>query len=133
MDADTPAMMTDGMWRRMDVAIIVLAVAAAISTTMQPGSALRALLVFAAFLLVPGWGLVSLLGTASLADALGLAIGLSIAVDVLGSLVLVWTGHFDVLVLGAIVAAVSISLLIADLICRSHPRRGESSASQAAG
>lgn len=125
-------MMTDGIRRRMDVAVIVLAVAAAISMTMEPGSALRGLLVFAAFLLVPGWGLVSLMGSGPMVDTLGLAIGLSIAVDVLGSLVLVWTGHFDVLVLGAFVGAVSVSLLIADLIFSSHPERGGSSASQAA-
>ena len=64
---------------------------------------------------------------------LGLALGLSMAIDVAGSLVLVWTGHFDVLVLTGTVGAVAVMLALADLVRHSQSPRGETSAPRAAG
>lgn len=111
----------------------MLAISAAISTQIEAGSPVRAVLVLAAFLLVPGWGLISLLSSGPPAAMLGLAIALSITLDVAGSLVLVWTGHFDVLAVAGIVGAVAVLLLLADLVRQSQSPRDETSAPQAAG
>jgi len=134
VDPDIPAAMTAQARRRMDVGVIMLAVVALASTQLEAGSPVRALVVLAAFLLVPGWALVSLLNSGPPAAMLGLAIGLSLAIDVAGSLVLVWTERFEVLSLGLILGTPSVMLLIGDLVLQSRsPRADVPAPPQAAG
>lgn len=132
-DAEAPEAMSVSIRRRVDAGIIALAVAAAASTQIEAGSPVRAVLVFAAFLLVPGWAIVSLLDSGPPVAMLGLAIGLSLGVDVAGSLVLVWTGRFDVLVLTGIVGTVAVALLITDLVRQSQSSQTETPVPRAGG
>lgn len=115
MDVDTPAAMTASTRRWIDVGVIVLAFAAAAATAIEPGSTLRALVVLAAFLLVPGWAAVSLLPSGPPAAMLGLAIGLSLAVEVAGGLLLVFTEAISIVVLAVIVGVAAVGLLLADV------------------
>ena len=115
-DNDIPAVITASTRRRVDAGVIVLALAAAAATMIAAGSPLRTVLVVAAFLLVPGWSVVAWLPSGPPAAMLGLAIGLSLAIDVAGSVLLVWTPGMDLAVLVGGVGTLAVALLIADLV-----------------
>ena len=121
-DADPPAVMTARGRRSIDIGVIILTVTAAAAAAIDVGSPVRGLVVFAAFLLVPGWALVSLLDSGPPAAMLALAIGLSLAVDVAASLLLVWTGHFDdTLTAAAVLGALALLPVIRDLMQQPPP------------
>jgi uncharacterized membrane protein len=102
------------------VAVAVLAVA-------LPVSSARPFAVFAAALLAPGAAVVTLLEVEDAATALALAVGVSLAVDVVAALALVWSGWWHPIVAGAAVAACAAAALLVDLVDlrrRVRPRGG---------
>lgn len=123
LDADIPEAMTADTRRALDACAITLVLAAALSAiALEPGSPIRALAVLGAFVLVPGWALLSLGSSGPPAAMLGVAIGLSLAVDVAAGLLLVWTNLLDVAGVAAIVGTLAVLLLIDDLVRHSRPR-----------
>jgi hypothetical protein len=117
LDADIPEAMTARTRRRIDAcAIALVVVAAVLATALEAGSPIRAVVVLGAFVLVPGWALLSLGRSGPPAAMLGVAVGLSLAVDVAGGLLLVWTDLVDIAVLTAIVGTLAVLLLIDDLV-----------------
>jgi hypothetical protein len=117
--------MTPDMRRWVDAGIIALAVVAAASTSIGAGSPVRAVLVLLAFLLVPGWGVVSLLKSGPATEMLGLMIGLSLAIDIAAGLLLVWVvrdWQVGVPLIAAIVGSIAVALAATDLVRQSPPR-----------
>ena len=134
LDADIPAAMTARVRCLVDVGALVVAFAAACSTQLSAGSPVRAIVVLAAFVLVPGWSLVSLTTSGPPVAMLGLAIGLSLAIDIVGSLALVWTGLFtDAQTFTAILGAGAVALLMRDAGRQMRSARLEAPAPQATG
>jgi hypothetical protein len=118
--------MTPDTRRWMDAGIIALAVFAAASTSIDAGSPVRAVLVLLAFLLVPGWGVVSLLKSGPAAEMLGLTIGLSLAINIAAGLLLVWVvggWQIGVPLIAAIVGSIAVALAATDLLRQAPSRR----------
>ncbi len=132
LDADIPAAMTAGARRLMGIGVIVLAIGAAAAAQLEAGSPLRALTVLGAFVVVPGWGVVSQLNSGPPAAMLGLAIGLSLALDVIGGLALLWTGQFThAPAFAGLVAALAVLLSARDVIRQGRSARADVPAPQA--
>ncbi|WP_239346661.1 MULTISPECIES: hypothetical protein [unclassified Frankia] len=100
-----------------DLALLALAVIAGIAVVAPSGPA-RPVLVLLALLLLPGAAVLTRLDTPDPLTWLGLAIVLSMAVDAGASLVMLWSGLWHPMVLGAVLAAASIAALIVDLYMR---------------
>lgn len=96
----------------VDGLLLLLALAAAVADVVAPaGSSLRLVLSGLAALFVPGAAILTLLRPRELLEAATTAIGLSLAVEVIGSLVLIWAGWFHpVLLAGAIAVPSGIAL-----------------------
>ena len=96
----------------VDGLLLVLALAAAVADVVAAaGSTLRLVLSGLAALFVPGAAILTLLRPRELLEAAATAIGLSLAVEVIGSLVLSWAGWFhSVLLAGAIAVPSGIAL-----------------------
>lgn len=96
----------------VDSVLLVLALAAAVAYVVgAAGSTLRLVLSGLAALFVPGAAILTLLRPRELLEAAATAIGLSLAVEVIGSLVLIWAGWFQpVLLAGAIAVPSGIAL-----------------------
>ncbi|WP_239334669.1 hypothetical protein [Frankia sp. CiP3] len=100
-----------------DLALLALAVMAGIAVVAPSGPA-RPVLVLLALLLLPGAAVLTRLDTPDPLTWLGLAIVLSMAVDAGTSLVMLWSGLWHPMVLGAVLAAASMAALIIDLCMR---------------
>jgi hypothetical protein len=95
--------------RRADLALLGLAVLAAPAIAGGLGPA-RPVVVLLAALLVPGGAAVTLLDVPDLLTAAALAVGLSLALEIVGSLALVWSTfwHPAALAIGLGVAAAAV-------------------------
>jgi uncharacterized membrane protein len=97
-----------------DIALLVLAGCAAlvIALDAQP---VRPFVVFAAACFVPGGALLTQLRTGETLSDLALAVTLSIALEIAGSLVLAWTGWWHPEVLAIVLGVAATAFLVADL------------------
>ncbi|MEY2513486.1 MAG: hypothetical protein QOJ89_844 [bacterium] len=133
LDADIAAVMTARNRCRLDVGVIMLAVVAACSTAIAPGSPLRAVAILAALLLVPGWAVLSLTDSGPPTAMLGVAIGLSLGIDVLASIALVWIGAFTAApAFAAFAGAVAVAQLARDAVLQARSLRADMPAPQGA-
>lgn len=98
------------------LSLTAAAVAAALSGTDTPA---RLVLVLATACLVPGAAILTLLRVDDVLEAAALAIGLGIALEALGPLVMIWTGFWHPVVWGALLAAAASLRLIQDLRCNA--------------
>jgi uncharacterized membrane protein len=97
-----------------DLALLVLSVAAALAVAAD-AQPVRPFVVFAAACLVPGGALLTRLRTGELLSNLALAVTLSFALEIAGSLVLAWSGWWHPEALGILLGASSAGLLLFDL------------------
>jgi hypothetical protein len=103
----------------IDWALIVLVICAAAAVAV-PVAEVRPFLVAAAAFIVPGAAALTLVESREPLLAAALAVALSIAIVILGSLVLVWTELWHPVALAIVLGSVSVSMLIAD-VRRSSP------------
>ena len=109
---------------KLDAALLVLTGAAALAIVLDVTGPLRHVVVFAAVLLVPGSAFGLFLGPTDLASFVGLAVGLSLGIGVVGPMLLIWLGWWQPLILGIVVATISCSALIVDIRRISSSNRG---------
>lgn len=98
-----------------DLGLLGLLAAAATVVTgdVQP---VRPFVVFAAALLVPGGALLTKLRTGESITDLALTVGLSLAVEVAGGLILAWSGWWHPVTLAVVLGGGSSALLLRDLL-----------------
>jgi hypothetical protein len=98
-----------------DLALIAL-LFGAVAAVLLADTPVRPAVLFAAACVVPGGALITRLRTGELLADAGLAIGLSLALEILASSVLAWTGwwHPELLAIG--LGGVSLALLVGDLL-----------------
>ncbi len=114
----------DLRWRaRIDVALLVLCGLAALAIAGALGPA-RPVVVLLAALFVPGGAALTLLDVSEPLSAAALAVGLSLALEIAGSLAIVWTTYWHPVVLALVLGAASVALLSRDLARRSTDLRG---------
>jgi hypothetical protein len=103
-------------WRaRIDVALLGLCGLAALAIAGALGPA-RPVVVLLAALLVPGGAMLTLLEVSEPLSAAALAVGLSLALEIAGSLAIVWTTFWHPVVLALALGAASVALLVRDLV-----------------
>ncbi len=108
-------------WRaRIDIALLGLCGLAALGIAGALGPA-RPFVVLLAALFVPGGAALTLLEVSEPLSAAALAIGLSLALEIAGSLAIVWTTFWHPVVLALVLGAASVALLTRDL-ARLAPR-----------
>jgi CHASE2 domain-containing sensor protein len=98
-----------------DLALLTLTLAAALAVVAN-ATPVRPFVVFAAAVLVPGGALLTKLRTEESITDLALAMGLSLAIDIAGSLILAWSGWWHPVALAIALGAASSALLLADLL-----------------
>lgn len=91
---------------------LILATALVVIADLQP---VRPFVVILAACLVPGGAMLTRLRTGEGLSDLALAVGLSIAVEIIGALLLAWSGWWHPEVLGGVLGAASMGLLVTDL------------------
>jgi hypothetical protein len=98
-----------------DLALLALLAAAmlVVAVSLQQ---LRPFVVLLAACLVPGGAILTVLGRREALFDLALAIGLSLAVEILGSAVLAWLGWWHPEVLAGVLGGASVVLLVGDLL-----------------
>lgn len=112
---DTPK--ADDYWKRVAAECGLLALVlstVAVSVTGVSGVA-RLLFVLAAACLVPGGALLTRLSTDDLLSTFGLAVGLSLCIEAVGALVMIWTGWWHPLGFSLALVALACAVLILDL------------------
>lgn len=97
---------------------LLAATALVIVADLQP---VRPFVVLAAACLVPGGAILTRLRTGEPLTNLALAIGLSLAVEFAGSLLLAWSGWWHPLALGLALGVASGTLLVTDLVWGGRP------------
>lgn len=100
----------------LDGALLALAGVGLLFLTVFPDSPARPLCVFLAAILVPGGAVLTRLRVRDPGAFVGLAIAISIAIEVGLSLILVWTHWFEPEAAGAALLAISLPLLAIDLL-----------------
>jgi hypothetical protein len=100
----------------LDASLLGLAALAAVFIIAFPDSPARPLCVFAAAIFVPGGAVLTRLKVRDPAAFVGLAIALSLALETVISLALVWSRWFEPNVLGLALLAISLPLIAIDLI-----------------
>lgn len=110
----------------IDWALIALAIGAATAAAV-PIDGVRPFLVLAAALIVPGAAALTLLDVDELLPAAALAVTLSIAIDVIGALILAWTELWHPAAFAIALGAASIGLLLSDVRHSSAAREVTSS------
>lgn len=106
-------------------AAIIVALTAGCITAVATGwvSPVRVVLALGFLLFCPGLGLAEVLEIRDLAQRLAIAIGVSLALDTLISLLLVYAGAFSILLTVSILAAITLAALSAALaLALSRPR-----------
>ena len=83
---------------------------------------LRFAAVLLAFLLVPGWAVVSRLATDDPLTALALTVAFSLAIDTAAGLILVWTGWWEPGLLAGMIACASAAAMAAEMSTRHRSR-----------
>jgi hypothetical protein len=114
----------------LDCGALALA-AGAFLASVVPLPSVRAYLIFAAALLLPGTAIMTRLHLGDLLATVSLAIGLSLAIDVAAALILVWSGWYHAAVVAAGLVVLSSGMIVADLgigISRFHTGHTTSSA-----
>jgi hypothetical protein len=115
---------SDLRWRaRIDVALLVLCGLAALAIVGALGPA-RPVVVLLAALFVPGGAALTLLDVSEPLSAAALAVGLSLSLEIAGSLAIVWTTYWHPVVLALVLGAASVALLARDLARRASGLRG---------
>jgi CHASE2 domain-containing sensor protein len=104
----------------LDVALLAL-LAATVFVIVAAVQPVRPFVVFAAACLVPGGAILTRLRTGEGMTDLALAIGLSLAVEIAGSLALAWSGWWHPEALGIVLGAASMGLLVSDLLRSRRP------------
>jgi hypothetical protein len=99
---------------RTDSALLVLLLVAGVLVVASGPGPVRGIIGLAAVLLVPGGAALTRLPVSGPAAWLGLAVVLSMAVEAVGSLALVWSGWWHPGLLAAVVGAASAVLLASD-------------------
>lgn len=99
----------------IDISLLALGLAAAAAIALGGSGVVRLLIVFVAASLIPGGALLTRLETNDVATALGLALGLSLGVEAVGALVMVWTGWWHPLGFSILLVAAACLLLGSDL------------------
>lgn len=107
--------MTEHVRTRLNASLFVLLVAAVLLVFLGGDSRTRALIVFAALLFVPGGAVLTLLPVDRLPEWCGLAITFSLAIEVAGSLILIWTQWWHPEVLALVLAILSGAALLVSL------------------
>lgn len=103
--------------------IVVLTAGCIIAVTTGWASPVRVVLALGFLLLCPGLALAELLEIRDLPQRLTIAVGASLALDTLLSLLLVYAGAFSITVTVSILAAVTLTALSVALVrALSHPR-----------
>jgi hypothetical protein len=111
--------------RRRRVAVesmLLLLAAVTVAVSLEaPASTARLLLVLAAACLLPGGAVLTRLPVGEALEALGLAVALSLCVETIGVLAMIWTGWWHPVGFGVALAALSCLALAADLARTVHP------------
>jgi hypothetical protein len=100
---------------RFDIALLALAGFAVLAVVIDLQGPARYFVVLPAALLLPGAAFVRFLNPAGLTAFLGLAVVLSLAIETVGAMILVWFGWWHPLVLGLVVATISSAVLVWDI------------------
>lgn len=112
---ETPAEnLTQRQLMAIHVALLVLTALAGASAAADAGAA-RAVLVLATAVLVPGWAVLTRLPRTDLLTSAALAVVISLALEICGSLVFGWVGWWHPWVLAVVLAAASAVLITYDL------------------
>ena len=112
--------MTEQFRTRLHAGLLVLVAVAVPLVVLGGDSPVRALVVLAATLVVPGGAVLTLLPVSRLPEWLGLAVALSLAVEVAGALVLIWTQWWRPDVLALVLAVLSGAALVTSLRRSRH-------------
>ncbi len=107
--------MSAGLRFRLHLALLVLLAVAAVLTAASWDHPIRLLAAVLVAALVPGGALLARAPVDDVVAWLGLAVGLSLAVDAALSLGLVWLDHWNPQALAAALGAVSATLLLSNL------------------
>jgi hypothetical protein len=105
--------------RLVDLALLVLIAAAFLVSISGAAGLLRPVVVLAAALTAPGAAIVARLHLGQLAYAVAITIGISLSVDVLSSLAMVWLPWWHPVVVAAAIGALSVFLLARDFVGRT--------------
>jgi hypothetical protein len=100
--------------RQIDIALLALCALSALAVAGVLGP-LRPLIVLAAMCLVPGGAILTRLPVRDGLTMVALMIGLSLGVDIVGSLAITWGNVFHPALLWLVLGAGSAALLVADL------------------
>ncbi|HWX44912.1 MAG TPA: hypothetical protein VNY52_06285, partial [Solirubrobacteraceae bacterium] len=92
-----------------------MAPAAVVVSAVDSGGVARPLLVLVAACLVPGGALLTRLGCDDLLSACGFAVGLSLCIETVGALVMIWTGWWHPLGFSLVLMAMACAVLAVDL------------------
>jgi hypothetical protein len=106
--------LSDSTAARFDLALLLL-LAAAVIAAVANLTTVRPELVIAAATLIPGWSLLSRLPRTDVLTSAALAVALSLALEIAGSLILGWTHWWHPEALGAVLAAGSAAPLVTRL------------------
>ena len=103
-------------WSRALVDLALLALIGATVAAILASSPARPYVVAAAATLVPGGALLTRLRIGDGLTDLALAVGLSLAVDIAGSVALAWAGWWHPEALAIVLGGASAALLLGDLV-----------------
>jgi hypothetical protein len=106
---------TEHLRTRLNASLFVLLLAAVPLVFFGGGTPIRAVVVLAAMLLVPGGAVLTLLPVSRIPEWLGLAVSFSLAIEVAGSLVLIWTQWWRPEVLALVLTILSGAALLTSL------------------
>jgi uncharacterized membrane protein len=106
----------------VDAGLLLLLALCVISVAVGV-TGVRPLVVLLTAAFVPGAGLLTLFPVGDLTTAAALAIALSLTLETVGSLILVWVGWWHPDVLGGVLATLSGLLLVCDLAITASFRR----------
>lgn len=101
---------------QIDAALLALVAASVAVSIADAHATARLLLALVAACLVPGGSLLTRLAVDDLLSALGLAIALSLGIETVGALVMIWTGWWHPLAYAVVLGAGSCLLLGMDLL-----------------
>jgi len=106
---------TEQVRTRLNASLFILLLAAVPLVFLGGDTPIRAFVVFAAMLLVPGGSVLTLLPVDRIPEWLGLAVSFSLAIEVAGSLVLIWTQWWRPEVLALVLTVLSGAALLRSL------------------